>query len=446
MEKTTVMSRRQRKRGDLAVVAAIVVIALVVSAAALGRTAKPASSKQVTNLTFWTWVPGIQKTVDLFEKSHPSVKIHIVNSGGAAQEYPKLETVLKAGTGAPDLVQMGREYLPTFVATKSLVDLSKYGANSLQSKFYPAAWAQASFGGHVYEIPQDYGPIVMFYRKDVFDKLGLAPPKTWAEFAADAKKVHAANAKTYMTFVDPSASVDAQTSMWQAGSRAFRVQGASVSINLQDAGAKTWSNYWTGLIQKHLAQVTPSYTNAWYHALGSGTYATWLVGAWAPTFMQSVIPQTKGVWRVAPIPQWKAGASVTSEDASGTAVTAQSKNPAAAAAFAIWLNSNPTSTRSLVSNSQLFPATTVLADTPAFQNAADPFMGGQKANQVYVAASKHVVKGWQWLPFQTYANSVYKDTVGAAEAKGGNLNAALKAWQARLVAYGRGQGFKVNGS
>jgi multiple sugar transport system substrate-binding protein len=420
--------------------------AVLVAAACSSAPTNTGSVTGPVTLNFWTWVPGIQKTVNLYEKTHPNVKINVVNTGGAAGEYPKLETALKAGSGVPDLVQIGRETLPSFVATKSLVDLSQYGANALKPKFYTAAWAQATFSGHIYEIPQDYGPIVMFYRKDIFDKLHLTPPKTWAEFAADSQKVHAANPNTYMTFVDPSGSVDAQTSLWQAGSRPFSVQGTTLSINLQDAGATKWANYWTPLIKNNLVQLAASYTNAWYHALANGTYATWIVGAWAPTFMQSVIPQTKGLWRVAPVPQWEAGANVTAEDASGTAVTVQSKYPAAAAAFAIWLNSNRTSTQSLVSNSFLFPATTELADAPTFQSATDPFLGGQAANQVYVSASENVATGWQWLPIQTYANSVFKDTVGEVMSKGGNLNDGLKAWEARLIAYARSEGFTVNGS
>lgn len=424
--------------------AAVLAVAVLVAAACSSAPAK--TSTGPVTLTFWTWVPGIQKTVSIFEKSHPNVKIHIVNTGSAGAEYPKLETALKAGSGAPDLVQIGRDNLPTFVETKDLVDLSQYGANALRSKFYPAAWAQATFSGHVYEIPQDYGPLMMFYRKDIFGKLHLTPPKTWAEFGADAQKIHAANPGTYITYVDPNAPTDAEQELWQAGSRPWVAHGTSLSINLQDAGAMKWANYWTPLIKNHLVKLAASYTNAWYHALANGTYATWIVGAWAPTFMQSVIPQTKGDWRVAPIPQWQPGADVTAEDASGTAVTVQSKHPAAAAAFAEWLNSNPASTRSLVSKSFLFPATTVLAASPTFQHATDPFMGGQAANQVYVSASKHVATGWQWLPYETYGESVYKDTVGAVMSSGGNINDGLKAWQARLVTYGRSQGFQVNGS
>ena len=53
--------------------------------------------------------------------------------------------------------------------------------------------------------------------------------------------------------------------------------------------------------------------------------------------------------------------------------------------------------------------------------------------------------GWQFLPYQLYANNIYKDTVGQQVVKGFDLPAGLAAWQKQLVAYGNQQGFKVKG-
>src|SRR5882757_3843871 len=67
-----------------------------------------------TTLTFWTWVPDISKEIAVFEKKYPAIKINVVNAGqggsGATAEYTKLRTALKAGSGAPDLVQMEYQY------------------------------------------------------------------------------------------------------------------------------------------------------------------------------------------------------------------------------------------------------------------------------------------------------------------------------------------------
>ena len=38
--------------------------------------------------------------------------------------------------------------------------------------------------GKVYILPIDYIDIAVFYNRDLFDKLGLQLPKTWAEWMA----------------------------------------------------------------------------------------------------------------------------------------------------------------------------------------------------------------------------------------------------------------------
>lgn len=52
--------------------------------------------------------------------------------------------------------------------------------------------------------------------------------------------------------------------------------------------------------------------------------------------------------------------------------------------------------------------------------------------------------GWQYLPWQSYANSIYADTVGKAYLNKTSIADGLKAWQDKNVSYGTDQGFSVN--
>ena len=70
------------------------------------------SSSGPVEITFWSWVPGIQKEVQLFEKSHPDIDVKYVNAGQGADQYTKLRTALKAGEGVPDVVQIEFQYIP----------------------------------------------------------------------------------------------------------------------------------------------------------------------------------------------------------------------------------------------------------------------------------------------------------------------------------------------
>lgn len=404
-------------------------------AAVQGALDKPAE------ITFWTWVPNIEKTVALFEKKYPNIKVDVVNVGQSKDQYTKLTTALKAGNGAPDVAQIEYFALPQFALTKSLVNLADYGAGALKDKFAVSAWSQVSVAGGIYGVPQDTGPMAMFYRKDLLDKLGATPPKTWEEFAALAKKVHDADPGSYLTYVDPGDPGGATSFMWDFGGKPFTVNGTTeVAVNLKDdTGAKAYANTFGPLIKDKLIDVTASWNDEWWKSMAAGKYPIWIAGAWAPAVLEKNIPQSKGQWSVAPMP----GGVSAENGGSSVAVTTQAKNKEASVAFAQWLNSDPEAVKSLNSEVGLFPATKALLDDPGFRGADVPFFPGSKPNEIFSDMSKAVRPEWQYLPFQVYANSVFKDTVGQALQNGGDLNAGLAAWQERIRAYGKEQGFTV---
>ncbi|GAA2868609.1 sugar ABC transporter substrate-binding protein [Streptosporangium fragile] len=401
-----------------------------------------------TTLTFWSWVPNIDKTVALFQRKYPKVKINLVNAGQSAAQYTKLQSAVKAGSGAPDVAQIEYFALPQFALSKAVIDLGPYGAAGMKDAFSASAWEQVSVNGGVYAVPQDTGPMTMMYRKDVFDRLGLEPPKTWDEFAAVAEKIKKDDPGAFVTSIDPGDAGGVDSLIWQAGGRPFAIENATTTrINLQDEATKRWAGFWTKLSQDKLVDPVAGWNDAWWQSMAAGKYAVWLAGAWAPGAIESTIPQTKGKWRAAPMPQWDAAAPANAENGgSGVAVLAQSKNPLAAVGFARWLNSDPEAVRSLNTASGLFPATKELLNSPDFLDAKIPFLGDQQANKVFAEGSAQVAKGWQYLPFQVYANSVFKDTVGQSIAGAGDVNAGLTAWQEQITSYARQQGFTVSGS
>ncbi|KRV47997.1 sugar ABC transporter substrate-binding protein [Wenjunlia vitaminophila] len=400
-----------------------------------------------TTLTFWTWAPNVDKVVARFEKKYPKIKVKVVNAGQSAAQYTKLQTAIKAGTGAPDVAQVEYFALPEFALTKRLVNLKDYGAAELEPKFAASAWSQVSISGGIYGIPQDTGPMAMFYNAEVLRKFGIEPPRTWAEFEAAADKLHRADPDRYITSIDPGDAGFLDSLLWQAGSRPFRqTSDSSVSVDLADNGAQKVAEFWTRLLNKNLVDTAPGWTNEWWQAMSSGKYAMWIIGAWAPGNLASTIPNTAGQWRAAPIPQWNAGDSVSAENGgSANVVTATSKHKEAAVAFATWLNAEAEGTRAL-SEAGLFPATTALLTDPDFLDTPIEVLGGQKANQVLAQSSEAVKTGWQFLPYQVYANSVFKDTVGQSIGARKPLASGLQAWQERITEFGEQQGFSVSAS
>jgi multiple sugar transport system substrate-binding protein len=399
-----------------------------------------------TELTFWTWVPNIQKEVALFQKKYPAIKVKVVNAGQGTPQYTKLRTALKAGTGAPDAAQIEFQYIPTFSLTKSLVDLRPYGAEALKDQFVEWTWNQVvGADGQVWAIPQDSGPMGMLYRKDIFDKHGIAVPKTWDEFAAAARKLHAADPKVFMTNLAQSQAGVWFGLLWQAGVKPFENPTAdSVKVNLNDEGSKKLADYWGGLIKEGVVSTDADFNDAWYQALNRGKYATWLTAAWGPVFLEGSAKATSGKWRAAPLPQWDAGKSVSGNwGGSTTAVVQGTKNPIAAAKLAEFINTDPESTKMFATEQFLFPVTKALLADTSFVDRPLPFYGGQPVNKLFAGISDTVDTKFQWPPFLDQAFTDWGETVGKSFANKSDTGAALDQWQDRTTKYAQNQGFKV---
>jgi multiple sugar transport system substrate-binding protein len=414
------------------------------SGSSSGTSAVDSALKQGGTITYWTWTPAAKAQVAAFEKAYPKVTVKLVNAGTNTTEYTKLQNTIKAGSGAPDVAQVEYGVLPQFALSKSLVDLKTFGFDSLKADYATGPWGDVNIANGLWGLPQDSGPMAMFYNKKVFDKYGIAVPATWDEYVAAAQKLHAANPKAYIT--SDAGDPGLTTSMiWQAGGQPFKVNGTKITINLQDEGTKKYTAKWNKLVQGKLLSTVPGWSDDWYKALGNGSIATLLSGAWMPGVLESSVKDASGDWRVAPMPTYD-GTPVNAENGgSSQAVIKQSKNQALAAGFVRWLNHDPNSVSIFTKAGGGFPSTTADLTAKEFLDTAPAYFGGQKINEVLAGGAKNVVSGFNLLPYQVYANSIFGDTVGKSYESNSDLNPGLQAWQKQMVDYGNQQGFTVTG-
>ncbi len=151
------------------------------SSGATGNASDIAAALQKSStITVWAWAPQTKDIVAAFEKQYPKVKVNLVNAGTGTDEYTKLQNAIKAGSGAPDVAQIEYYALPQFALGGSLADLSKLGMDSLKSDYSDAVWGSVDINGQLVALPQDTGPMALFYNKSIFDKYGLAGPATWS--------------------------------------------------------------------------------------------------------------------------------------------------------------------------------------------------------------------------------------------------------------------------
>ncbi len=281
----------------------IVSLALLImasfSACGGSSTGTSGTSTGPVNLTYWSWIPGMDKQVALFNQTHPQIHVTLSNVGSGPIEYNKLFTAIKANN-EPDVAQIEFQTLPQFETTGSLVELSQYGANSVKDQFPSWMWNEVTLSNGVYAIPQDGGPMALYYRDDIFKQYNLPVPTTWAQYADDAAKLHAANPKSYITDFPPRNPGWFTGLVWQNGGNLFSISGQSWKVSINNPQALQVASYWQDLISKKLIKTEPDFTNAWYNDLQTGALATWISGAWGNGILKQNAPQSAGKWRVAP--------------------------------------------------------------------------------------------------------------------------------------------------
>ncbi|SEG75685.1 carbohydrate ABC transporter substrate-binding protein, CUT1 family [Actinacidiphila yanglinensis] len=393
-------------------------------------------------ITVWAWEPTLKQVVTDFQQKYPKVHVKLVNAGTGKDQYTALQNAVQAGKGVPDVAQIEYFALSQFALGKSVTDLSAYGAKSLSKTYSPGPWNSVNIDGGIYGLPMDSGPMALFYNKKVFDTYKLPVPTTWDQYLDDARKLHQADPKAYITSDTGDAGMTTSL-IWQAGGKPYQVDGTKVSVDFaHDSGTATYTKVWQQLISGHLLSPVIPWSDQWYKGLGDGTIATLATGAWMPANFSSGVKAAAGDWRVAPLPQWQAGASASAENGgSSLAVMKASSNKELAYAFLQYANQGAGVQARIKGGA--FPATTADLDSQAFLNTSFPYFGGQQANKIFSQSAKNVLPGWSYLPYQVYANSIFNDTVGKAYVSGTPLSDGLSTWQDKSVSYGKQQGFSV---
>jgi multiple sugar transport system substrate-binding protein len=403
------------------------------------------ASSSAVKITFWAWVPGMGRAVNAFNATHPGICVTQEDVGAGDPQYVAITNALKAGSGAPDVAEVEFDELPSFEVTKSVVDLTQYGANSYKSDFVPWAWQEVSQGSAVYAIPGDAGPMAFYYNSALLAKYHITPPTTWADFATAAATLHKDDPSAYMTNFS---AVDLQwvmALMAQDNAWPFSYSGgSSVTINWTGPKQMAFAQYWQNLLAAHEVNATTDVSATSFTDMDKGIDASWLSSAWGPSYFLPDAKASLGDWRAAALPQWTAGASVAANWGGSTyPVFAQSQHPQQAAQFAEWLNANSASWAiTKTAPSLLFPTYIPLLNDPSFKDLNNPLSGTSNPNVAFTAAASSITSD-QWPPFMTEAlneaSTVFAGVMNGKET----LQAAFTDFQNVLVSYAKAQGFTV---
>lgn len=272
-----------------------------------------------------------QALVAGWNATYPAATIAIEFIPPSPDYLPDIERALIAGT-APDIFQLTDS---SGLARKGyLTPLESLLTPALQADFYPVALDAGRDGGHLYSLPTEAQPSVLFYNKALLAELNLAPPRTWADWIAVARRCHTDSRWGVVLETTPG---DFRAKLWvpffwqgggdipeDADQACFATPAAQAAIGL-------WRDL---LLTDPSAPHKPPYPSYDIANLAEGHCAMQYVGTWAITMLREKYPSFD--YGVVDLPQRPGGRPATLLLHWGLAVNAHSPQRDQACAFVRW--------------------------------------------------------------------------------------------------------------
>ncbi len=167
-----------------------------------------------------------------------NVQVEIVNAslinGILAGNYPDMS------------LQMARTEPVNLGIRGALYDLTQFDDfEQVLGNFQKGAEVPYSYGGATYALPDTQNFMLMFYRTDVLEELGLEVPKTWEEFLYCATIIQRNNMSVYVPFTQITTSTIVNqgignlhiypTLMWQNDLSIYNEEGNATAITSKKA-------------------------------------------------------------------------------------------------------------------------------------------------------------------------------------------------------------------
>ena len=402
-------------------------------------TIPPATGEKIT-LEYWAWLKDLQKVADIWNAANPNIQVKTVPiSGGNQGGYQKMYSAIAAG-GGPDLGQVEMRSIPEFMLVNGLVDLSRYGANEVASKFDPTLWSQVTFTGGVYGIPQDSGPMGSFYHTPSYDKIGAEPPATWEEWAELGREFRKAD-----IYIDVFGLNDASffcAYATQAGAEWLKPTDDGWVINMTDDATMDVARFFDTVIDDDIVSTSIApYSPGWFAAASKGQIASWTVASWGDALVEGVAGGA-GHWRVAPMPTWSTGFGSSYLGGSTTAVMANSKHPREALEFATWMCSSEEGINAMIEYCGIgwSPSADFIGTK---REQPSEFFSGQSYNEeVFVPASREQNPDWTWWPITQQSFNILSDGF-RKKASGTTLVDSVAAAESQIITAFRNKGLSI---
>ncbi len=251
-----------------------------------------------------------------------------------------------SGNGPDCSLNMARSEPVNLALRGAMYDLSTFDdyEQVLSNFISEDAVVPYKFEGGVYALPDAQSFSMLYYRTDVFEELGLTPPKTWDEFLYASSIIMRNNYQVGMPYVQITSST--QTN---AGVASFSIfpslllqNGTTLyndeldGLNLTSSTAIETFEWWTDLYTEYKFPVTYDFFNRFR----LGTMPMGIVGYTYYAQLTLAAPEIAEKWKMVEIPGTvKADGTIDNTQAgsgTGCGILSVSKNPEGGWEFLKW--------------------------------------------------------------------------------------------------------------
>lgn len=131
---------------------------------------------------------GQKEIISKFEAHNPGLRVEMVEGPAAPNTREDMYAAsFMGGESTYDLLYMDVAWLPKFAAQGWLRPIDDAFTAERQAEFLSGDIAGSKFAGKTYRVPVQSDGGVLYYRKDLLEAAGIAPPRTWAELLSASK-------------------------------------------------------------------------------------------------------------------------------------------------------------------------------------------------------------------------------------------------------------------
>jgi ABC-type glycerol-3-phosphate transport system substrate-binding protein len=193
----------------------------------------------------------MNSVVSQFHKDYPAyakTNVHVVFVPWT-NRTADWTNALSSGKNAPDITELGNTDTPTEASLGMLANITpNVNAWSNKSNVVSGMLANDTQSGTVYAVPWFGGVRGIWYRTDQFKAAGItSPPTTWAQLAADAKKLMAKYPGTYGLGAPTYDSPAVASFIWGAGGQIATQQDGKWVAELTSPQSEAGIRYYVDL-------------------------------------------------------------------------------------------------------------------------------------------------------------------------------------------------------